>query len=547
MFKRISLLFNTIKFLKLVQLKARILLYFPKFIKEVYNIPLVKIQDIKYPFIIKSQTTTDYNRFIFLSKEYVLSEIGWDNINIPKLWVYNLHYFDFLNINNNEQQYDLLQLEIINKWIIENPFGIGTGWEPYPTSIRSINWIKWHLKTKKLTNLALLNLWNQIRWLSNRPEYHLLGNHIFSNAKAMLFATAVFRGPEVEIVYNKGLEILIKELDEQFLEDGAHFELSPMYHFLAIEDLLDLLNIYDPTWVNFPLNKVITKIKNGLIWGKNFIYENGELANFNDNANKVASKFVELLKYSKSLSIVINETVDENLKYFKESGFFIFNDNKIKIIGDVGKVGPDYIPGHAHADTLSFELSIDKHRLIVNSGTSTYQNSIERFFQRSTKSHSTVEVNNISSSEIWSSFRVARRANTKNIYIKENTNFLQISCDQDGYYKIIGNPIHRRTWSYDYKTLYVIDELIGEYSNAVSRFYLHPDIKVKNNIDSIILEKEDCILCIIKVFSNDMNHPFILTDTLFYPEFGLSVPNKCLEVPFNGNTIIKIAIDIFNN
>jgi hypothetical protein len=28
------------------------------------------------------------------------------------------------------------------------------------------------------------------------------------------------------------------------------------------------------------------------------------------------------------------------------------------LILDVAPVGPDYLPGHAHADTLSFELSL---------------------------------------------------------------------------------------------------------------------------------------------------------------------------------------------
>ena len=34
-----------------------------------------------------------------------------------------------------------------------------------------------------------------------------------------------------------------RELPEQILADGGHFELSPMYHALVLEDLLDLVNI----------------------------------------------------------------------------------------------------------------------------------------------------------------------------------------------------------------------------------------------------------------------------------------------------------------
>ncbi|MFB1490650.1 MULTISPECIES: heparinase II/III family protein [unclassified Thiocapsa] len=40
---------------------------------------------------------------------------------------------------------------------------------------------------------------------------------------------------------------------------------------------------------------------------------------------------------------------------------------------DVAPIGPDYLPGHAHADTLSFELSLFGQRVIVNGGTSRYR------------------------------------------------------------------------------------------------------------------------------------------------------------------------------
>ena len=37
--------------------------------------------------------------------------------------------------------------------------------------------------------------------------------------------------------------MLERELDEQILADGGHFERSPMYHSMILEDCLDLLNV----------------------------------------------------------------------------------------------------------------------------------------------------------------------------------------------------------------------------------------------------------------------------------------------------------------
>ena len=80
------------------------------------------------------------------------------------------------------------------------------------------------------------------------------------------------------------------------------------------------------------------------------------------------------------------------------------------IIADVADIGPDYIPGHGHADVLSFELSLFGKRVIVNSGISTYELSEDRYKQRSTELHSTITIDNKNSSEVWGGFRVANRA-----------------------------------------------------------------------------------------------------------------------------------------
>ena len=39
-------------------------------------------------------------------------------------------------------------------------------------------------------------------------------------------------------------EELDSQLDEQFFLDGGHFEGSPMYHSIIVEDLLDIHNLY---------------------------------------------------------------------------------------------------------------------------------------------------------------------------------------------------------------------------------------------------------------------------------------------------------------
>ena len=128
----------------------------------------------------------------------------------------------------------------------------------------------------------------------------------------------------------------------------------------------------------------------------------------------------ELDAYSKRLGIVTVEKSEKNLLLLKDSGYIRISNGSAVALLDVSKIGPDYLPGHAHADSLSFELSIDNQRIMVNSGTSCYGLSIERLKQRGTLSHNTVTVNGENSSEVWGGFRVAKRAYPRELKIYDS-------------------------------------------------------------------------------------------------------------------------------
>lgn len=151
---------------------------------------------------------------------------GWNDPNRDKLWLYNLHYFDDLNAEGAEDRTDWHR-QLIQGWVEENPPGQGNGWEPYPSSLRIVNWIKWALAGNTLPNAAVHSLAVQIRWLRNNLEYHLLGNHLFANAKALVFAGAFFAENEARQWMDKGLDILAREVPKQILPDGGQFEGQP--------------------------------------------------------------------------------------------------------------------------------------------------------------------------------------------------------------------------------------------------------------------------------------------------------------------------------
>lgn len=193
--------------------------------------------------------------FRFLSAERrVAVAADWNRADWPKLWLYNAHYFDDLVADGAEARTDWHRA-LIARWIAENPPGQGNGWEPYPTSLRIVNWLKWLLAGHAPVPGMLDSLAVQVRWLRRRLEHHLLGNHLWANAKALVFAGACFTGDEAQAWQCTGLQLLERELREQVLADGGHCERSPMYHAILTEDMLDLLQLAQQTQ-RFPARQV---------------------------------------------------------------------------------------------------------------------------------------------------------------------------------------------------------------------------------------------------------------------------------------------------
>ncbi len=483
------------------------------------------------------------NTFRFLNFEYTLPSVGgWNESGLDKLWLYNLHYFDDLNSHEAFKRTEWHQ-RLIERWLLENPPACGNGWEPYPTSLRIVNWTKWLARGNAAVPGMLESLALQASWLTKRLEFHLLGNHLFVNAKALIFAGLLFDGPQAAAWLRTGLEIITRELPEQVLPDGGNFELSTMYHALFLEDVLDLLNI-SGAYVNQMPTKLLAQLRDTSLrmfdWLQGMTHPDGQIALFNDAAFEVAATTTELLIYAGRVLGISGElsglsprcaSCDERssvrLRRWAESGYIRLECTAAVALLDVAPIGPDYLPGHAHADTLSFELSLFDERVIVNGGTSRYGVGPERLRERQTVSHSTVEVDGQSSSEVWGGFRVAQRAYPFDLAVSEEAHAVSVACSHDGYKRFTGKPVHRRSWHFNPSHMVVVDSVSGVYQSAVARYILHPNVTVVQLApDAFQLTLTNDRLILLKIGKGSAR----LEYSSFAPEFGKVLPTHCVAV-----------------
>ncbi len=486
--------------------------------------------------IVRPRSMLAPDRFEFLGETRDIgSATAWSDPATPLLWLYNLHYFDVLGSPTALERPEWID-PLIARWVAENPPGAKPAWDPYPSSLRIVNWIKRDLSGSPLPLVAVESLSQQVQWLDARIEWHLLGNHLFANAKALWFAGHFFKGPEADGLLRRAIDILARELDEQVPPDGFHFERSPMYHAIIQEDVLDMIAISRalPCGTAVPMRDRLIEVARRMTRALSAMtHPDGDHAFFNDAAIGISATRGELDVYARGvLCEDVAEEIGSGLRVLPDAGYVRARRGGATVFFDAAPVGPNYLPGHAHADTLSLELSLGHERVIVNGGTSCYGSDAERLRQRGTAAHSTVIVDGRDSSEVWSGFRVARRARPFDLTIEETGESCVVACSHDGYRRLPGRPVHRRGWQLRDGSLSIEDRVTSAHAHhAVANYLLHPDIAVERQNDAtwqLRLVSGRCVTLGVSMGRAELG------DAIWAPRFGVRIVTRRLVVTAQG-------------
>lgn len=482
--KNLSLLYHTVCHLKVIQVYyqvkyrtrtwSRTITHF----KYRYFIP-VKSIPLQFTSFIDKYPTFDNNGFTFLNQfkkidkyETGIFKINWNDLEFGKLWAYNLNYMDY--ILQPELEISVTK-GLIDHFIDELPSN-KIGLEAYPISLRGINWIKFFWKKKIKNNKYDGSLYAQYYILYDSIEYHLLGNHLLENGFSLLFGAYYFND---KTLFDKAYELISHELKEQILNDGAHFELSPMYHQIILDRLLDCINLIQNNTLFSQQETLLCIMRQTaqrmVCWLNAMTFSNGEVPLLNDSSNGISPSTFDLNEYANKLQLFTSDKFSTarlgSFPQLNASGYRRYNGNNYECIVDVGFIGPEYQPGHAHADTLNFVLNVGNKAFIVDTGISTYEKNKTRLDERGTLAHNTVSINNENSSQIWSSFRVGRRAYV--IKITDEERFISAKHNGYGYLGVI----HSRYWKFKENVIEIQDRLEGKSLTGIAHFIFHPDVK----------------------------------------------------------------------
>ena len=394
---------------------------------------------------------------------------------MPRLQAYHLHYLDDLCSQAALREPETFGW-LVDRWLADNAGASGVCWEPYVLSRCIVNLCKWRMAGAKWSPGVIDSVATRADLLSRTVERDVLGNHIVANAVALVFAGQVLAGPLGARLDELGRGLLAEQLPRQVLPDGGHYERSPMYHAVVTEDLLDVLNVLGAEQSPFA-DFVRDNVRRMLAALDVLTMDDGRIALFNDSAFDGCRETSVIRAYAARLGLGCGPAEeDERLRVLPQTGCVNVRLGGWNLVLDAGDVGPEEQAGHAHADSLSFELAVDGVRLLVDPGTSTYETGPLRALQRGTSSHNTLCVDGADSSEVWGAFRTARRARTTLREARADGAEVVVQAQHDGYERLRPPVWHRRTWLVTSSTLAIEDALLGagEHDVAVG-FLVAPD------------------------------------------------------------------------
>lgn len=392
-----------------------------------------------------------------------------------RLWLMNLGYFGWSipfvergGANALAQVADVIaNMEAQNGFHVPGVFG--DVWNAYTASHRLISLFACLSIYKRKHGPAEASAYAKIMghiifcaaFVSKSLEKELQYNHLLKNYVALaVYCAACPRGADVFPFLERAV---VESVRQQVLSDGGHSERSPMYNVLSYLDLT-ILSSYKayPSW-SFLSEEVIPKMAAAL---RVQSHPDGDIALFNDS----------WLGEAPSVDAILGSCRVSSGKWsLVDTGYTkLADDASSAVVFDHGLCGPDDNPGHAHADFLSVELSVEGARFIVDPGTPTYSSGALRDISRSASEHNGPSFRGIEPIDFWSSFRVGRRGRARLVNIAEacELNAINVAGTHDGY-RFAKSGVGRHVLLFPRRGALLIDVWWGPAGGAQSKFLVH--------------------------------------------------------------------------
>lgn len=483
---------------------------------------------------------------------------------LPLLWALKLYAFEpledvVLGVDPKQDDAPALRREFddwIKDWIDSIEIGrlryLRRGWTPWSVSLRIQRWIQYAAWRRQVAGEAEIGsgfeaafereLYKNAVFLRNHIEWDVGGNHLVENGIALIVAGLFFDGESdwIEV----GSSILAETGLTQFLDDGCHYERSPMYHVLTLTRFLTAAELLSASEWAVP-TAIEATATNGTAFLESIRPPDGRIPLLNDAVYGQSLPLDDCLRYAAASGIRTNR--EQGMSTLGASGYRWLPTEIGTMLFDGGPVGPKHLPGHSHSDTLSVLLWLEEQPVVTDTGTFGYVSGPRREYARGVSSHSTVQLEDSEPIEIGGTYLLGSRPDPQ-----LRTHSGEISLIEGRYEST--SPFcpaythHRAVYGGDDWWL-ILDTVKGHDRRSVrSRLPLHPDVEPSVGDQPVASAAAEQIqLTIGETGVNGYLYPIHATDTRisdnwYFPRFGVATERPVVEITTTNRQPARIGV-----
>lgn len=490
---------------------------------------------------------------LFVSYDKYKNKIDFENFwNIIEVQTdleiqnnYQRFYFfpETVEANNFNPEFGL---KLIDGWIDRFPPSKDISWNAFNCTIRLINWFKILKKLPKeykinqnLWNKIQVSIYKQINYISSHIEYHIPGNHVIIQFYVLWLVSVVFPAWNKTIkIISEAEKLFKKELQNEFLTNGFHFEHSYHYHVqVTLFGMLWLIGMKNLN--NFVEERVLKILKKASLLLEEFINPNGYLPMLGDNCfcflTRNLYEDIELFKILKPMAFagVFPKVKSSNVLDIK--GLYVLARSfESEIIFDVSNIGLPNNPGHGHSDILSIIYSFKRHPIFVDPGTKKYSSDQASLAMKKTISHNTISIEGNDQAKLWGFFRWGYLPENLKYNIEESEMAIKLSGKYYGF-KLIGGYEHSREIVIGQDNLIIEDYINGKKNKIVElNFVLHPAVSARIN-DGLILRVQNDFELNFNI-QTDFKYTVNIESFDMFPSYDVLIPTQKIKVVFENIT-----------
>jgi uncharacterized heparinase superfamily protein len=474
---------------------------------------------------------------------------------VPRLWRLKLYAFEplewaLLGYEREDNASDPI-LDTFEGWVrdwtetvdIGGPNYLRRAWAPYAVSLRLLNWSR-YLSCRQREGGAdsfdatlARELYKNASFLANHVERDVGGNHLIENGAGLVAAGVLF-GDAGRPWVDLGVSVLEDAAETQFLDDGCHFERSPMYHVQTVTRYLTVRDLLGRADRSVP-DAIEETATNGVAYLEYVRPPDGDLPLLNDSVHGQTLQLEACLDYARATGITPDEggqsgevtsRQPDGTRTERSAGYGWLDAECGRMLVDGGPVGPPHLPGHAHSDLLSYLLWIDETPVVTDTGTFDYEGGERRQLARGVRGHNTVQVDDTEPIELGGRFLMGPRPTPTVRWEYGDVDFFEGSYRTrpfhgSGYHHHRSIAVGDRWW-------FVWDRVSPHEGERVrSRVHLHPDVDVSRRRGRAHLtfgtdEEENGDAWIHPLGNGRLT----VEEGPYFPEFGVAVDRRTVSI-----------------